>query len=237
VTPPGRGASLGRWLVEWLKSITIALVVWLFLRTFLVEAFRIPSGSMQNTLMIGDFLFVNKFLYGAEVPLIHTKLPAVREPERGEIIVFDSVEEDLKVVKRLVGIPGDTLQMDSGVLSRNGTRLAEPYTRNDEPDRTEDPMMRARMREWQVKHYAGTVPEGYDPDLHHWGPVVVPAESLFVMGDNRDGSYDGRYWGFLPRANVRGRPLLVYFSYDAESWKAFPFFTDVRWTRIFHIPE
>jgi signal peptidase I len=237
MTPPGRGASLGRWLIEWLKSITIALVVWLFLRTFLVEAFRIPSGSMQNTLLIGDFLFVNKFLYGAEVPLIHAKLPAVREPERGDIIVFDSVEEDLKVVKRLVGIPGDTLRMESGVLYRNGTPLDEPYTRNDQPDRTEDPMMRSRMRDWQVKHYAGTVPDDYAPDLHHWGPVVVPAESLFVMGDNRDGSYDGRYWGFLPRANVRGRPLLVYFSYDAESWKAFPFFTDVRWTRFFHIPK
>lgn len=237
MAPPGRGASIGRWFIEWVKSITIALVVWLFLRTFLVEAFRIPSGSMQNTLLIGDFLFVNKFLYGAEVPLIHKRLPAVREPERGDIIVFDSVEEDLKVVKRLVGIPGDTLQMRGGVLYRNNQKLAEPYTRNDEPERTEDPLMRARMREWQVKHYAGDVPAGYAPDLHDWGPVVVPAESLFVMGDNRDGSYDGRYWGFLPRANVRGRPLLVYFSYDAESWKSFPFFTDVRWKRIFHVPE
>lgn len=234
---PMHGASLGRWLVEWVKSITIALVVWLFLRTFLVEPFRIPSGSMQNTLMIGDFLFVNKFLYGAEVPLLHKRLPAVREPQRGDIIVFDSVEEDQKIVKRLVGIPGDTLRMAAGVLYRNGTRLNEPYTRNDEPDLTEDPLVRARMREWQVKHYAGKVPEGYAPDLHEWGPVVVPAESLFVMGDNRDGSYDGRYWGFLPRANVRGRPLLVYFSYDKESWKAFPFFTEVRWKRIFHVPE
>lgn len=234
---PGRGASIGRWFIEWVKSITIALVVWLFLRTFLVEAFRIPSGSMQNTLLIGDFLFVNKFLYGAEVPLIHKRLPAVREPERGDILVFDSVEEDLKVVKRLVGVPGDTLQMRHSILYRNRQRLNEPYTRNDQPDRTEDPLMRARMREWQVKHYAGAVPDSYVPDLHDWGPVVVPVESLFVMGDNRDGSYDGRYWGFLPRANVRGRPLLVYFSYDAESWKAFPFFTDVRWKRIFHVPE
>lgn len=234
---PGRSTSIGRWFVEWVKSIGIALVVWLFLRTFLIEAFRIPSGSMQNTLLIGDFLFVNKFLYGAEVPLIHKRLPAVREPERGDIVVFDSVEEDLKVVKRLIGIPGDTLQMRSGTLYRNAAKLTEPYTRNDEPDRTEDPLMRARMREWQVKHYAGPVPAGYDPDLHDWGPIVVPPESLFVMGDNRDGSYDGRYWGFLPRANVLGRPLLVYFSYDAESWKSFPFFTEVRWGRIFHVPE
>lgn len=233
----GRGASAARWFIEWVKSISIALVVWLFLRTFLVEAFRIPSGSMQNTLLVGDFLFVNKFLYGAEVPLLHKRLPAVREPHRGDIIVFDSIEDDIKVVKRLVGVPGDTLQMIDGHLYRNGKILTEPYTLNSEPDRSEDPLMRARMREWQVKHYAGKVPGGYDPDLHHWGPVVVPAESLFVMGDNRDGSYDGRYWGFLPRANVVGTPLLVYFSYDADSWRPFPFFTEVRWGRIFHVPE
>ncbi len=233
----GRGASLGRWFLEWIKSIAVALVVWQVLRIFLVEAFRIPSGSMQNTLLVGDFLFVNKFLYGAEVPFIGKHLPAVREPVRGDIIVFDSVEEDLKVVKRLVGIPGDTLQMRDGVLFRNSERVSEPYAVNSDPDRSEDPLMRARMRDWQVRHYAGAVPADYVPDLHDWGPVIVPAESLFVMGDNRDGSYDGRYWGFLPRANVRGRPLLVYFSYDAESWKSFPFLTEVRWKRLFHAPD
>lgn len=233
----GRGASAARWFLEWVKSIAIALVVWLFLRTFLVEAFRIPSGSMQNTLLVGDFLFVNKFLYGAEVPLIHKRLPAVREPARGDIIVFDSVEDDLKVVKRLIGIPGDTLEMRGGAVYRNGEKVSEPYAVNSDPERTEDPLMRAQMREWQIRHFAGKVPERYSPDLHDWGPVVVPAESLFVMGDNRDGSYDGRYWGFLPRVNVRGRPLLVYFSYDQESWKKMPFFTEVRWNRLFHVPE
>src|ERR1041384_3871339 len=96
--------SFARWLWDWTKSIAVALVVWFFLRTFLVEAFRIPSGSMENTLLIGDFLFVNKLLYGAEVPLIHRRLPAIREPRRGDILVFDSVEEaGLKVVKRLIG--------------------------------------------------------------------------------------------------------------------------------------
>lgn len=233
----GRGASLGRWFLEWIKSIAVALVVWQVLRIFLVEAFRIPSGSMQNTLLVGDFLFVNKFLYGAEVPFIGKHLPAVREPARGDIIVFDSVEEDLKVVKRLVGVPGDTLQMRDGALFRNSERVSEPYAVNSDPDRSEDPLMRARMRDWQVKHYAGPVPADYVPDLHDWGPVVVPAESLFVMGDNRDGSYDGRYWGFLPRVNVRGRPLMVYFSYDAESWESFPFLTEVRWKRLFHAPD
>src|ERR671924_1969964 len=107
--------SVVTWLWEWTKSIVVALVVWFFLRTFLVEAFRIPSGSMENTLLIGDFLFVNKALYGAEVPIIHTRLPAVREPRRDDILVFDSVEEKgLKVVKRLIGMPGDTLYMSHG---------------------------------------------------------------------------------------------------------------------------
>lgn len=233
-----RGREVTRWFLEWLKSIAVALVVWLFLRTFVVEAFRIPSGSMKNTLQVGDFLFVNKFLYGAEVPLIHKRLPAVREPERGDIIVFDSVEEpDMKIVKRLIGIPGDTLQMRDGILYRNGSRLDEGYTTPIDPRRSEDPLMRARMREWQVEHFAGTPPGHYAPDLHDWGPIVVPTDSLFVMGDNRDGSYDGRYWGFLPRANVRGTPLLVYFSYDGESYDRFPFLTDVRWRRLFTVPE
>src|SRR5678816_605688 len=118
---------LGVWLWEWVKSISVALVVWFFLRTFLVEAFRIPSGSMENTLLVGDFLFVNKLLYGAEVPLVHKRLPPVREPRRGEILVFDSVEEEgLKVVKRLIGVPGDTLEMRESILYRNGKRVDEP---------------------------------------------------------------------------------------------------------------
>ena len=118
-----RGASIARWFLDWFKSIAIALVVWLFLRTFVVEAFTIPSGSMKNTLLVGDFLFVNKFLYGAEVPLIHKRLPMVREPQRGDILVFDSIEEDMKIVKRLIGIPGDTIEMRGGVVYRNGAPL------------------------------------------------------------------------------------------------------------------
>lgn len=234
---PSRATSALRWAWEWTKSIAVALVVWFGLRTFLVEAFRIPSGSMQNTLLIGDFLFVNKLLYGAEVPLTGARLPAVREPVRGDIIVFDSVEEDLKVVKRLVGMAGDTLEMRQGVLWRNGAPLDEPYVVHSGSRRGEDPLMRARMRAWQVTHFAGPVPAEYFPDLNDWGPVVVPQDSLFVLGDNRDDSYDGRYWGFLPRVNLRGRPLLVYFSYDQTSWKSLAFLREVRWGRLLTTPE
>jgi signal peptidase I len=232
-----RTASLGRWFLDWFKSIALAFVVWMFLRVFVVEAFTIPSGSMKNTLLVGDFLFVNKFLYGAEVPLIHKRLPMIREPRRGDILVFDSVEEDMKIVKRLIGIPGDTIAMKHGVVYRNGIALSEPYAVNGDPRSGMDDVARMRMRDWQVKHVAGAVSPTYNPNLHDWGPVVVPRESLFVMGDNRDDSYDGRYWGFLPRKNVRGTPLLVYFSYDAESLRKFAFFTEVRWSRIFSVPR
>lgn len=236
--PAASTRSFVIWLWDWTKSILVALLVWFFLRTFLVEAFRIPSGSMEGTLLIGDFLFVNKALYGAEVPILGTRLPAVREPRRNDILVFDSVEDEgLKVVKRLIGMPGDTLSMENGELFRNGERVNEPYALHSDPTRSEDPIQRAKMREWQLPHLVKRDSTKYQPDLQEWGPIVVPADSFFMMGDNRDSSYDGRYWGFLPRRNVRGKPLVVYFSYDPSSWRALPFLTAVRWGRLFSSPE
>jgi signal peptidase I len=230
--------SFGAWLLDWAKSIAIALVVWMVLRTFLIEAFRIPSGSMENTLLVGDFLFVNKALYGAEVPFTGRRLPAVREPERGDILVFDSVEEEgMKVVKRLIGMPGDTLSMMDGDLFRDGVRVDEPYALRGDPNKSEEPLQRAKMRRWQVSHLVGRDPATYQPDLHDWGPIVVPPDSFFMMGDNRDSSYDGRYWGFLPRLNVRGRPLIVYFSYDKNSYKPLPFLSAIRWGRLLATPD
>ncbi len=233
----GRGRAIGRWLFEWVKSIVIALSVWLVLRTFLIEAFRIPSGSMKNTLLVGDFLFVNKFLYGAQVPLVGARLPAVREPERGDIVVFDAVDDNQKVVKRLVALGGDTVEMIDGRLLLNGEEKDEPYIIPVDPTRRDGSMVRGQMRRWQLPHFAGPVPENYRPDLNNWGPIVVPPDSLLVMGDNRDDSYDGRYWGFLPRANVVGLPVLVYFSYDAESSDRFAAFREVRWKRLFSVPR
>jgi len=234
----GAGRGFGVWLWEWLKSIVFALVVWLFLRTFLIEAFRIPSGSMENTLIVGDFLFVNKLLYGAEVPFTGTYLPAVREPRRDDVVVFDSVEEEgLKVVKRLVGMPGDTLAMQDGRFYRNGAPVEEPWARSANPTANADAFHRAKMRDWQLDHYVGADAAGYAPDLHNWGPVVVPDSHFFMMGDNRDDSYDGRYWGFLPRKHVRGRPLFIYYSFDGASWKPLPFLSAIRWERIFSQPK
>jgi signal peptidase I len=224
-------------LWEWTKSILFAVVVWLFLRTFLVEAFRIPSSSMENTLLVGDFLFVNKAIYGAEVPLTGRHLPAYREPVRGDVLVFDSVEEEgLKVVKRLIGVSGDTLQMKGSVLYRNGHMVDEPYVQHLNAGKSESPDFRQKMRAWQVRHLAADT-TGYLPDLQDWGPIVVPADSFFMMGDNRDVSYDGRYWGFLPRSNVRGTPLIIYYSYDAGSWRALPGLTAIRWKRLLSRPR
>jgi len=225
------------WLWDWTKSIAVAFAVWLVLRTFLVQAFRIPSGSMENTLLIGDFLFVNKALYGAEVPLVHKRLPAFREPVRNDILVFDSVEEDLEVVKRAVGVPGDTLAMEGGQLIRNGVRVEEPYVVHADPMPQAAPEQRLIMRNWQVRYLVGRDTATYLPDLQDWGPIVVPPDSFFMMGDSRDNSHDSRMWGFLPRQNVRGRPMFIYFSYDPESWKPLPFLTSIRWSRTFFRPR
>lgn len=223
---------------EWAKSIAVAVVVWLLLRTFLLEAFRIPSPSMENTLLVGDFLFVNKAVFGAEIPFVHKHLPAFREPKRGDVLVFDSVEEEgLKVVKRLIGVPGDTLSMQAGILYRDGQRADEPWVRHDLPTKSESPEYRLKMRNWQARHLAGADPASYNPDLQDWGPIVVPPDSLFMMGDNRDMSYDGRYWGFLPRASVRGTPLIIYYSYDTQSWRSLKGLTAIRWGRIFSLPK
>jgi len=233
--PQGK-PSRGHALWEWVKSLAVALVIWLVLRTLLVEAFRIPSSSMERTLLVGDFLFVNKALYGAEVPLIHAHLPAFREPRRNDIVVFDSRTEDgVKVVKRLVGVPGDTLQMRHAVLWRNGVAQREPYV--EHTDSLEDPTD-SMMRDWQVNFVLPTVDRStYHPSRDNWGPLVVPPGKYFVMGDNRDNSFDSRYWGFVPRSVVRGRPMFIYYSFDHDSWRALPFLTAIRWSRIGHQPR
>jgi len=233
--PPSK-KSFRRSTWEWVKSLAVALVIWFVLRSLVVEAFRIPSSSMEKTLLVGDFLFVNKALYGAEIPLTHVHLPAFRDPRRNDIVVFDSqTERGVKVVKRLVGMPGDTLQMIHAVLYRDGVAQREPYV--EHTDSLEDPSDPG-MRPWQLKYVLPRVNRAtYQPTRDNWGPLVVPPGRYFVMGDNRDNSYDSRYWGFVPRDVVRGRPLFIYYSYDHDSWKALPFLTAIRWSRIGHEPR
>jgi signal peptidase I len=230
-------ASLLVRLMRLVKSLALPLAAFLVLRTFVVEAFHIwPSGSMERTLLIGDFLFVNKALYGAEVPVVHRRLPGFREPGRLDLVIFQSVEDPgLTVVKRIVGVAGDTLAMRDNVLFRNGLAAGEPYIDRRLPDASDpsDP----RMRGWQLRHYRGDRPEAYQPTLKNWGPLVVPPDSFFVMGDNRDESYDSRYWGFLGRDRIRGAPMLVYFSYDRNGGLPLPILTAIRWDRLLTVPH
>jgi signal peptidase I len=224
--------SPARWLWEWAKSFIIAVGLFVVVRAFLVEAFKIPSGSMERTLLVGDFLLVNKLVYGAEVPFTGKRLPAVREPDRGDVIVFQWPEDPTKnFVKRLVGLPGDTLAMQSGVLSVNGQTQSEQYVTHTDPQGDAG----ADDFKWQnefVVRTAEAAHTGYHPSRNNWGPLIVPSKSYFVLGDNRDNSLDSRYWGFVPDSLVRGRPMFVYYSYAPDTAHSFAWLTQVRWQRL-----
>ena len=220
-------------LISWVKSIAGALVLWLILRTFLIGAFHITSGSMEETLLVGDVLFVNKALYGSDIPIINKRIPGFREPRRLDIVVFDSAEEPgLTVVKRLIGVPGDTIEMRDNVVLINNTEMVEPYLaeRQDPGD-----IIEAKMRVWQSRHFVGSDLENYAPSVKNWGPLLVPPDSFLVMGDNRNSSYDSRWWGFLGRDRIEGRALIVYFSYDRNGLLPLPFLTAIRWRRFFTV--
>lgn len=225
-------------LREWARTLAVALAAWLVLRTFVVQAFHITSESMEGTMLVGDVLFVARPLYGAEVPFIHTRLPAIREPRHGDIVIFEGVETPkLEIVKRVIGLPGDTLAMQQGAVIRNGVAVNEPYAVHSHPTDPDPPGAQAQMRAWQEARLIGPRPAAYLPNRDNWGPVVVPRDSLFVMGDNRDFSYDGRFWGFLPRAHLHGGPLVIYYSYDPSSWRPLPILTAVRWGRLLTVPK
>jgi signal peptidase I len=193
---------------------------------------------MEGTLLVGDVLFVARPLYGAEVPFTERHLPALREPRLGDIVIFESVETPgLEVVKRLIGIPGDTLGIQGGDLFRNGLPVGEPYAVRSRPAELDPPEFREAIRRWQEVRLVGPWSAPYRPDRDNWAPLVVPRDSLFVMGDNRDDSWDSRFWGFLPRQNLRGAPLVIYYSHDPVSWRPLPLLTATRWARLFTRPR
>ncbi|MEO8909889.1 MAG: signal peptidase I [Gemmatimonadaceae bacterium] len=234
-------------LWENFKSIAGALAIFLLLRAFIVEAYRIPSGSMIPTLLVGDWLFVNKAIFGAHVPFTGMSLPAYRDPRRGDVVVFVSpyqADEDSAgrdptptLVKRLVGTPGDTLYMRKGLLYLNGIAQRQGYGITAVPDSVMGNSVSWHFA-WQKKFALASSRFGAaaeQPMLDNWGPIVVPPRRLFMMGDSRYNSKDSRYWGFVPRENVRGKPLFVYYSYNADdSDRPLPMLTDIRWSRIGH---
>jgi signal peptidase I len=192
---------------EYAEAIVIAILLALVIRTFVVQAFTIPSGSMMDTLLVGDYILVNKFIYGSEVPFTDLRLPGFRDPHRGDIIVFKYPQDEKRdFIKRIIGTPGDRVQVRGHQVLINGQPLIEPYTKLLE-----------------------SVARGGDPAYcgYAYGcePTAVPPDSYFVMGDNRDNSQDSRYWGFVKRNKIKGKAFLIYWSWDSDRhW--------LRWWRL-----
>jgi len=197
---------------DYLEAIAWAVVITLFLRTFVIQAFRIPSESMCDTLLVGDFLFVSKVDYGAKVPFTHLRLPGLHAPRRGEVIVFQWPEDPTKdFIKRCVATGGQTVEVRHKQLYVDGVRQVEPYVKHTIQE--EDPV-------------------GYTPRDNYKPPTVAPGE-MFMMGDNRDNSNDSRFWGTVPMDLVKGRALFIYFSTAGTSWWNGVF--HIRFDRLFKV--
>jgi signal peptidase I len=227
-TPPGARKKKGGWR-HLLKELAIAAAIFFTIKIFLLEAFRIPSGSMEPTMLVGDFLFVNKLVYGPHLPIIDVNLPGYADPSRTEIAVYrspDARDGHPTVVKRILGLPGDTLYMRGGLLYVNGAPENPTYV-NPSPARPGADESHPDFV-WQKRFEVRGSRFGEAPaDATHdnWGPVLVPPEHFFSLGDNRYNSKDARYYGFVPYENLRGRPLFIYLSIDFDAWR-------VRWGRI-----
>ena len=189
---------------EYAEAIAIALVLALFIRTFVVQAFKIPSGSMIPTLLIGDHILVNKFIYGIKNPFTGRVLIPVEDIHRKDVIVFKyPVNPDQDFIKRVIGIPGDTIQIKNKEVFVNG----EPFVVDS------------------AIFQNSLILSGQLQPRDNLGPITVPAHSYFVMGDNRDNSHDSRFWGYVPQVNVKGKAFIIYWSWDKEDFS-------VRWNRF-----
>lgn len=197
-----------RFVKEYIEPIVIAVLIALFVRTFIVQAFKIPSSSMEPTLLVGDYLLVNKFLYGTRLPFIDHKILEFKRPQRGDIIVFIYPKDRSKdFIKRVIGQEGEKVEIIHNKIYINDQLIADPWGHFSEKSL------------WTR----------YLPSMESFGPVVVPKDCLFVMGDNRDNSQDSRFWGFVTLNEVRGKAFIMYFSLD---WNAQRLIEKVRWARI-----
>jgi len=192
---------------EYAEAIIVALVLALLIRTFVVQAFKIPSGSMEPTLEIGDHILVNKFIYGIKIPFTHLSFGAWTQPKRGEVIVFIyPLEPEKDFIKRVIGVPGDTVRIVNKKLFINGTEAQDPH----------------------AVYKEDTVLPGDAQKRDNFGPITVPPGKIFVLGDNRDRSLDSRFWGFVPLEDVKGKAFIIYWSWDRQEM-------GVRWKRIGHL--
>jgi signal peptidase I len=237
----GRKQTPRSFVTEW----AVTLGIYLFVTTTLVQAYVIPTGSMEGTLRVGDHMLVDRVTFAAPGSVGARILP-YRALKHGDIVAF-LYPEDIRqtYVKRVIGLPGDRIRLDNRQVIRNGSRLIEPYTQHTAtyPDPYRD--------NFPVSPEASTTPRGRDMFQRHVlnGELTVPPDTLFVLGDNRENSADSRYWGLVPRSYVVGKPLLVYWSYDAPTadlteWSlshvldvAQHFFSKTRWERTFLVPR
>ena len=202
-------------LREYFESICVAVILALFVRTFVVQAFKIPTGSMENNLLIGDHLLVNKFEFAPTATRLERMLMPVRDIRRGDIIVFKYPEDPNRdFIKRTIGLPGETVELRNKVVYINGKPLDEPYVH------------------FLFPAEGGPSDEATSFDVRrNYGPVTVPPDHYFMMGDNRDNSEDSRYWGFMPRDYVKGKALFIYFSFSEDTPGLLG---NVRWGRLLH---
>ncbi|MGE5299866.1 MAG: signal peptidase I [Acidobacteriota bacterium] len=191
---------------ETIEAVVTAFLIAIVIRTFVIQAFKIPSGSMIPTLLVGDHILVNKFLLGTPVDIPFTNInlfhmPGLRNPKRGDVIVFKYPEDPKRdFIKRVIGIGGDVVMEKDKNIYVNGRRLVEPY----------------------VQHVDNEIKPGQFDRRDTFGPIVVPKGSVFVMGDNRDQSYDSRYWGFVNDLEIKGKAIIIYWSWDSDkSWPRF----------------
>lgn len=195
---------MGKKVKEYAEAIIIAILIAIFIRTFVVQAFKIPSGSMKPTLQIGDHILVNKFIYGVKIPFVRSTLIPISQPKRGEIVVFIYPQDRTKdFIKRVVAVGGDTVEIRNKEIFINGERSQDNHGVYVDP----------------------VIMPGAMQPRDNMGPVKVPEETIFVMGDNRDQSYDSRFWGFVDLKDVMGEAFMIYWSWNSEEHNA-------RWNRI-----
>jgi signal peptidase I len=195
---------------EYFESLVIAVVLALFVRTFVFQAFKIPTGSMEPNLLVGDHLIVNKMIFAPAMTGLERAILPGRDIARGDVVVFKFPEEpERDFIKRVIGLPGDRLEVRKKLVYINGEPIDEPYAQRTGPPR---PLTEADLRE-------------------NYGPVTVPSDQYFMMGDHRDNSEDSRFWGFLPKSYVKGQALFIYFSFE-EAGSLTGLLGDIRWGRL-----
>jgi signal peptidase I len=196
-----------KFIKEYLEPIVIAILIALFIRTFVVQAFKIPSGSMEPTLLVGDYLLVNKFIYGLRIPYTNIKVFQYKKPQRGDIVVFIYPKDPTKdFIKRVIGTEGEKVQILRNQIYINDRLIDDPWG-----------------------HFQISQQLGYFPMMENFGPVVVPHHVLFVLGDNRDNSQDSRFWGYVDLNAVLGKALIIYFSWNRYAENLLD---KVRWLRM-----